>query len=254
MRQSRHRYGRHRSQVADLYRPDEDGATSPVVVLIHGGFWRAMYTKRLMAPLARALVAEGYAALNVEYRRLRYGGGFPATFIDISRAIDELSTVGGIDLSSVVTVGHSAGGTLALFAGGPSRRIVAPAGQVGGVTVTGAIALAGVVDLAAGATNHLGAGAIERLLGGGPEDLPDRYGAASPAATLPLGIPTALLHGTADSVVPLEMSEAFVRRAKLAGDDSVCVTLVGATHLNIIVPQSEPYEALLDQLARLCHR
>src|SRR5580698_8684810 len=106
-------YGTGHGQVGDLWLPAETAGDLPLVVLIHGGFWRAQFTKALMSRLARAAVDRGWAAWNIEYRRLGPlggGGGWPATFEDVAAAVDAVATFSGIDRDKVVTCGHSAGG------------------------------------------------------------------------------------------------------------------------------------------------
>ena len=118
---TRHHYGDHGQQVGDLWRPDHtNGGDSPVVVLIHGGYWRARYTKRLMSAMAESRDLHGWAAWNIEYRRVgRFGGGggWPATFSDVGAAIDHIRQLPGLDRHRVVTCGHSAG---AISCCGPS--------------------------------------------------------------------------------------------------------------------------------------
>src|SRR5215212_11926142 len=116
----RHRYGSdHRVQRADLYLPRGDGP-HPVVVVLHGGNWRARYGKLVTKPISADLARRGVAAWNVEYRRVGrgQGGGWPATFDDVAAAIDLLPRLsdGRLDLDDVRAVGHSAGGQLALWA------------------------------------------------------------------------------------------------------------------------------------------
>lgn len=251
MRRTRLRYGTAHAQVADIWRPAGGGGERPVVVLIHGGFWRQIYTKRLMHRLAAAVVAQGWVAYNIEYRRVgRMGaGGWPETFADVAAAVDALSGVGGIDHRRIVTCGHSAGGQLALWAG-TARLASEP--TTPSVKVRAAISLAGVVDLAEAARLGLGGGAVEALMGGSPADVPDRYALGSPEARLPLGIPQFLLHGTADATVPAALSTAYVEKAAAQGDDATFVPLAGAGHMDMLAPDGAAFRrvaAILDRFS-----
>lgn len=211
----RHRYGRARSQFGELFLPAGGGAV-PVAVVLHGGFWRAQYGRKLMRPLCADLAARGWAAFNVEYRRLGRlsGGGYPRTLEDVAAAVDHLADLPKpkecLALFKVVAVGHSAGGHLAAWlATRPQPR----------VRVTAVVAQAGVVDLRLGAELGLSRGVVHRFVGATPAQAPDRYAAASPAERLPLGVPILLTHGGRDEVVPPAMSERFAAAARAAGDD-----------------------------------
>jgi acetyl esterase/lipase len=240
------RYGSDRGQVAEVWRPDArgdlPGEALPVVALIHGGFWRQQYTKRLMHRLARAVTARGWIAYNMEYRRVGpFGrGGWPETFEDVSDAIDALAQVDGVDRQRVATCGHSAGGQLALWAasarstGDLERR--APV-----VDVAAAVSLAGVVDLESAARRGVGRGSVEALMGGGPDDVPDRYQLGSPAALLPLSKPQLLLHGSADGAVPAALSEHYAMEALARGDSAVYVPLPGIGHMEMISGRGIPF-------------
>ena len=118
-------YGPDPSQFGELYLPDAAGP-NPVVVTIHGGFWRSMYNLGEIQDVAAALPDEGYAVWNIEYRRIgQPGGGYPGTLQDVARAIDYLRVLApqyGLDLERVITLGHSAGGHLALWAAGSAMR------------------------------------------------------------------------------------------------------------------------------------
>jgi acetyl esterase/lipase len=240
-------YGPAHAQVADIWRPPGGDGDRPVVVLIHGGFWRQLYTKRLMHPLAAAVVAHGWVAYNIEYRRVGHfgGGGWPRTFADVAAAMEALSEVDGIDRRRIVTCGHSAGGHLALWAA-TSRPV--PDAPPPSVTVCGAISLAGVVDLVAAARLGLGGGAVEALMGGGAEEFPERYALGSPAAQLPLGVPQYLIHGTADASVPVALSADYVERAAALGDDATFVPLPGAGHMDMIDPAGDAFRLVVDVL------
>ena len=207
--------------------PEGDGERRPppVVVLLHGGFWRALYTKVLMRGLAAAIVSRGWAVWNVEYRRVGPGGGgggWPATLEDVSAAFGRLSSVAGVDTGRVAVCGHSAGGQLALWAA-----------RQPGVTVHAAVSLAGVLDLEDAAARGLGGGAVQSFLGGSPHEVPERYAQASPAARLPLGVPHLVVHGSRDVVVPPAMSERYCEAAAAAGDDVRYQALPGVGHKEV---------------------
>jgi acetyl esterase/lipase len=243
-------YGPHRNQTADLWRPGATNGPLPAVVLIHGGFWRQLYTKRLMHRLASALVAHGWAAYNIEYRRVGHlgSGGWPQTFDDASAALDALGQVEGIDRDRIVTCGHSAGGHLALWLAS-SRVTGSPREPVANrVAVRTAISLAGVPDLVAAARSGLGGGAATALMGGGPDEFPQRYALGSPEQLLPMGVPQVLVHGLADSTVPPSYSADYVELARAKGDAATYVPLPGVSHMAMIDPGSSAFTAITECL------
>ncbi len=235
----------------------------PVVVLLHGGFWKAMYTKSLMTNLAADIIDHGWAAWNLEYRRVGTipGGGWPGTFEDVGAGIDYLRTIagagagegGGLDLTRVIAVGHSAGGHLALWAAG---RAQLPPGAPGGpspssVLLRAAVGLAPVSDLAEGARLGLGGGAVARLLGGPPERHRERYAVADPVALLPTGVAQVLVHGDRDGAVPLSLSRGYLAKAVAAGDPATLLELPGCGHMELIDPASSAWAATIVEIRRL---
>jgi acetyl esterase/lipase len=221
------------------------------MVLLHGGFWRAPYSKALMRGLARSVSRRGWAAWNIEYRRLgRFGGGggWPTTLEDVAGATDFLATRDGLDLDRVVTCGHSAGGHLALWLAARNRLGDRGPGGPPAVHVRAAIALAGVGDLREGDALRLGHGAVGELLGGRPDEVPTRYAVASPAEILPLGVPQILVHGLDDTVVPAGMSERYADRARAAGDDARYVPLPGVGHRPLLRAGGAGWMAALEHL------
>ncbi|MCD9199567.1 alpha/beta hydrolase family protein [Aeromicrobium wangtongii] len=238
------RYGPEPSQLAELTRPS--GRPKGVVVVIHGGFWRSRYDLSLGRPLAASLAAEGWAAWNVEYRRVGNGGGWPGTFDDIAAAIDALADVDDLDTGSVLTLGHSAGGHLAVWAAGRARLAGPPWGRPR-VAVTGAVSQAGVLDLAAAHDANLGTGAVQDFMGGSRDD---RYRLADPAAMIPLDVPVRCIHGTEDDVVPLSQSTGYVERAVRAGADAE-LTEVAGDHFVLIDPASAAWARTLQILTAL---
>jgi acetyl esterase/lipase len=254
-RRTRHRYGPSRAQVADLWLPPAADDPPPVVVLVHGGYWRSTFTRHLMVPLARDCVRRGWAAYNIEYRRVGPGGGgggWPATFDDVARAVDHLGEVPGVDPGRVVLCGHSAGGHLALWAAG--RHRLAQGCEGSGTAgrpasgLRGVVSLAGVVDLASAARGD-GAAAVARLLG--PDPAGARLAAASPLELLPLGVPQVLVHGRDDRTVPVGMTEHYARRAAAAGDEVALVVVDGTGHRDVIRPRSAAWAVAATHVARL---
>jgi acetyl esterase/lipase len=231
--------------VAEVWRPEAAQEALPVVVLIHGGFWHQHFTKRLMHRLARAVTSRGWMAYNIEYRRVGpLGcGGWPETFDDVSDAIDALGGVDGADHQRVVTCGHSAGGQLALWAAA-SRSTGESARPLPSVEVCAAVSLAGVVDLAAAARQFVGRGAVQSLMGGGPDDVPDRYRLGSPASLLPIGKPQLLLHGVQDRSVPPSLSEHYAETAVSSGDPACYRPLPGVGHMDMINGRGAPFREL----------
>jgi acetyl esterase/lipase len=234
------RYGPDPEHVANLHSPAPEGGPWPVVVLLHGGFWRDRYDRTLMTPLARDLAARGYVAWNVEYRRVgREGGGWPGTLDDVAAALDALADVREADTARVIALGHSAGGHLALWL----------AGRDGRVRVGAAVSLAGVCDLVRGAELQLGSGAVNDFVGGAPADVPERYAHASPAAHLPLGAAQLLVHGGRDDVVPIALARAYAVAAQAAGDDVELLEYAAADHFDVIDPRTLAWQAIAQWLS-----
>ncbi|BBY27711.1 alpha/beta hydrolase family protein [Mycolicibacterium sediminis] len=231
-------YGDDPSQYAELTLP-EGVAAAPVVVVVHGGYWTSSYGAELGRPLAADLAGRGFAALNVEYRRVGSGGGWPQTGDDVAAALDGLADrADGLDLNHVVGLGHSAGGQLAGWLA--ARR-------GGRVTMTGAVLQAGVLDLVRGSADGLGAGAVDAFLGGSPSQRPEAYAQASPFARLPLGVPTVAVHGTRDANVPIDQSERFVAAAVRAGDRSELRTFDG-DHFDPITVGTQAWDLCVEAL------
>jgi acetyl esterase/lipase len=235
-------YGAGPEQVADLTLPAEDppAAGWPTVVLVHGGFWRDRYRRDLMVPLADDLAGRGYASWNVEYRRVGpTGGGVPATLEDVAAAVDHLADLAGevpLDLARVCVVGHSAGGQLALWVAGRVRLPPDAPGAAPRIVPRVAVGQAAVASLRAGW--QLGDGAPVDLVGGTPQEHPERYGVADPVALVGHGVPVLLVHGEEDDTVPVEQSERYEAAASAAGDPVRSVVLPGG-HDEVIDPDHE---------------
>lgn len=226
-------YGDDPSQWVDLRRPD--GPSRGLVVVVHGGFWKAQYDASYGDPLAADLAARGWTTANIEYRRVGSrtgagpggGGGFPRTFDDVAAAIDAVG--GGHDV--VVALGHSAGGHLATWAAGRTRF----ERWRGGVPVTHVVSQAGVLDLAAAERDALGSGAVAGLMGqvDDPGLALASRDVADPTWHLPLDVPVWAVHARDDEDVPFAQSEEYVGRAVAAGAQAHLVEVTGG-HFGMI--------------------
>jgi len=245
-------YGDHPDQVGNLHLPAEGEGPWPTVVLVHGGFWKWGWDRTLMTPLARDLAARGFAAWNVEYRRVgQDGGGWPGTLEDAADAADAVAALDGVDPARIVTAGHSAGGHLALWLAARHRIAAGQPGAGPRVRPCAAVSQAGVTDLVRGAADRLGGGACEALLRGKPGEVPERYAAASPAALLPLRVPQLLVHGALDDVVPPTQSRDYAAAAQAVGDAVDLVELAGADHFDVIEVGHTGWDAVVEWLKRM---
>ena len=185
--------------------------------------WKADYDLTLMDALAEDLVARGWAAWNIEFRRLGNGGGVPETLSDVGAAIDYLASL-NVDRSRVVAIGHSAGGHLAAWAATRENPSVA---------VTHIVSQAGVLDLQRAAELNLSNGVVKRFLGGADTSV------ASPIERLPLGVPALLTHGGLDDIVPVEISTRFARESGAA-----LVVEPGEEHFGHLDPSNPLWSAV----------
>jgi acetyl esterase/lipase len=246
------RYGADRSQRADLHLPSAAGP-HPVMIMIHGGSWQSRYGRIVMRGLVGDLLTRGWGVWNIEYRRVGNGGGWPATFLDVAAAVDHLAQLeADLDLDRVSVLGHSAGGHLALWAASRERLPSGAPGRIDGepsVRLRRAIAQAGVCDLTSAYRWSRG-GPAGALMGGGPDDFPQRYDAADPMRLLPASVPVLLVHGRADQTVSVKHSRNYERAARAAGDEVELVEIAGeaGAHRAHIDPRGSAWVAVTSRL------
>ena len=239
-----------------ILRVPKEGKAHPIIVLVHGGMWKAMYDLDYFNPIASALTNAGIATWNIEYRRLGNGGGFPTTFQDVAHAVDHLRALAPanqLDLGRVAILGHSAGAPLALWAAARAR-IPAKSALIdlakNPISMRAVISLAGVLDLGA-AEKHIGHEVIPQLLGGARAKFPERFAATNPFEMLPLGVPQFLFHGDKDEDVPFAMSQDYFAAAKKRGDPITMTTQRGAGHFELVDPRTKEWRQVLKQIKNL---
>ena len=240
-------YGDHEMQIGDLRLPDTPGPW-PLAILIHGGCWLDIATLQYFDRLAEAITDLGIATWNIEYRPVDVeGGGWPNNFLDVAHGVDkvrDLAVEYDLDLDRVITLGHSAGGHLALWGAGRPRiyddsdiYIADP------LPISGAISLGGVPELRRFRMvdpNPCG-NAIDQLMGGGPRDFPERYLAGSPFQMLPLNVRQRHITGRDDRIVPPRQVSAYNYEAQ-AADDSEMIVVPDAGHWDVVWPGTPAWD------------
>jgi acetyl esterase/lipase len=260
-------YGEHPDQVIDFYAPRGNQESVPLIVVLHGGAWRALYDRAHLTPFADFLARRGFAVANVEYRRGATGsaapsggsaaeaGRWPETFDDVAAAMDAMPALAAVlpqaDAGRTVVTGHSAGGQLALWA---ASRHVLPEGSRWRLPhpppLRGVVALAPIADLGRAVELQVCDGAVLQLLGG-EKEFERRRASVDPAALLPTGIATAVVQGRADLTVPYEVSEAYVDAAGCAGELVGLTLLDDVGHFPLVDPAADACAVVAEEIAQL---
>jgi acetyl esterase/lipase len=237
-------YGPGPLQFGELRLPPGNGP-HPVAIFIHGGCWRAEFDISHSGKLTAALARDGIATWSLEYRRVgNEGGGWPGTFTDVGRGADQLRTIAGeydLDLSRVISMGHSAGGHLALWLAARSRIPDDTAIGASDPIAPGAVlAMAPAADLGylydTGVCDHV----VDGLMGGSPAARPERYQLADPVRLGPDGTPQVLLFGKYDADWN-PAGERYLAAARARGDDVRVVVAGESGHFEMIDPDSSTW-------------
>lgn len=209
----------------DLYFPNDSvRKPNPLIVWIHGGGWRG--GSRIDSSAALLWRDSGFAVASVDYRLSRQAL-WPAQIHDVKAAVRWLRANAdtlGLDTGRVVAWGASAGAHLASFLGvtGPTDTLEGPVDSAVGDAGSHVHA---VIDYY-GATDFLEYipkrwtpwSSVGELIGCGVAKCKDRARRASPIAYVDSGdVPFLIVHGTADTVVPISQSIRFDAALRAAG-------------------------------------
>jgi acetyl esterase/lipase len=247
-------YGDHADQYGELWLPKKrktDATSSiPVVVLLHGGCWRAdLPGPELVAFLADALRGEGVAVWSVTYRRVgtktEKFSPYPDTFLDVIHATEkvrELSPKFSLDLNRVVTAGHSAGGHLAMWIAARARLpLTSPLYRKDALRIHATVGIAALPDLAyarAASAHACGADTVDKLV-----DIQSRgdaaYADTSVTPLLPLNVPQTLVSGVYDGIAAPAHAWRYRERAREKNETVQLVTIDNAAHFELIAPWTD---------------
>ena len=227
-------YGKHPSQFFDVFRAKEK--LRGIAVMIHGGFWRSRYDLMHASHVCAALAGEGVSVANLEYRRVgEKGGGWPGTLEDVRAAVGAaFDRLGELP----VVIGHSAGGHLALRLAGEF------------LMMKGVVALAPVADLQLAYELDLSNGAVREFLGDDPKDGPILIHHAC-ASRHSSRLRRIIVHGTADDVVPIQLSRNYISRRKADEGVVELVEIAGAGHMDLVDPESSAWPVVRDCVMKL---
>lgn len=250
-------YGDHPRQFGELRVPEGPGPFG-VAVIVHGGCWLSAYDQSYMAALAEAVTDLGLASWTIAYRRVgEPGGGWPNTFLDAGAAVDHLRELAGdhpLDTDRVYTVGHSAGGQLALWlAGRPALPTSSPLYVENPLPIDGVLALAAAADLAFLAERGDCGDAATLLMGGKADEFTGRYSSGSPVSLLPLHVPQILINGRLDERWSAP-ADRYLQAAQLAGDPIERREAPDAGHFELVVPGGSTWPIVRRALQDLVER
>jgi acetyl esterase/lipase len=222
------RYGPDEEQVADVRLATDPAPDRPVLVVVHGGFWRQQFDRVHLRPMTEALAAAGWTTVTPEYRRIP---GRPDLAVDdVHGAVRAVAGQPELAGRRIMLVGHSAGGHLALQAVATPEPPIVP---------VGVLALAPVADLRLAQELRLDGDAVPAFLGDDAATRPDLDPVRLPT---PRGV-VRILHGTADGTVPVEVSESYVGQHPGAG-----LTRIQCGHFALIDPRSTAWPTVLEAL------
>jgi len=236
-------YGGELLQRGELFLPEQPPKAA--ICLLHGGYWRSSYARVRMDRLALAMAERDFVVWNLSYRTLGAGGGWPQSGDDVIAGLahlDKLAAKPYSAIKSLVVVGHSAGGQLALWAAAALKRA--------GVPIRAVVGLAPLTDLSRIADLRIDNGAVREMFGAGAKGS-KLLRQVSPVELLPLGVEQFILHGELDRTVPIEHSIEYVRLAASAGDRVTFRSISNAGHMDFLNPTSAAAEAFLELLGSI---
>jgi acetyl esterase/lipase len=225
------RFGDRAENIADIRFGKRDPEIRPLIVLIHGGYWRPQIDRTHAGSMSVAITEAGWTVASIEYSRIP--GNPDATLKDVALAITEIPVHVSDHNGTMLLIGHSAGGQLALWAAATCKTAV----------LKGVLALGPVADLQWGEAHAVGDHAVRDFLGTPASQRPDIDPCLLPSPS----IAVTLIHGVEDSIAPIAMSENYCMRHPRAR----LIKLNDCGHFALIDPLSHAWPQVIAQLQLL---
>jgi acetyl esterase/lipase len=221
----------------DIYHPREPGTGRPVLIQVHGGGWVIGKKEEQGLPLMMHLAARGWVCVAPNYP-LSPKATWPEHLVALKRAVawtrEHIAEYGG-DPSFLTITGGSAGGHLAtLVALTPSEKKYQPGFEDADTSVQACVPFYGAYDLANVLETKAGDQRLDYFLAKTVFKSQDRtaFEDATPLLHVHADAPPFfVIHGSHDSLVPVEEARDLVRRLReVSGQPVVYAELPGAQH------------------------
>lgn len=227
-------YGDSGDNVLDLRTPAGLGP-HPVALLIHGGFWRDIWKRDLMDPMAVDLARRGWATVNIEYHRgYESYSTAPSDVRSAVAWIREHAVEHDLDRERIVAIGHSAGGYLALQLAHDDTPIA------------GVLPLAGISNLLAISESRPEDDPVAAFLGASHQEAPRLWTQAELSGHP--NTPVHLVHGLNDDTVEPSLSESYLR---LTGGAARSTIIPDCGHMELVDPFAACWPSVIAALEGL---
>lgn len=226
-----HVYGEHADQHIYVHRTRVPFGHEPVIVVVHGGYWRERVSSEAIEGVVSHLLKAGYDVVNVEYRRGPAEGAWPIPRDDVRAAVAAAREHFGE--RTLIGLGHSVGGQLVLLAADQFDAVVA---------------LAPVTDAVRVQTEGLGEGAALEYFGATADEAAEAYAQASAVRQAAPTCPTLVVQGLLDDRVP--PAHSFDYAAAHAGAPIDLIIDHGADHAQVAEPDHQVWRLIEAWLGR----
>jgi acetyl esterase/lipase len=224
------KYGTDKRNTMNVLVPKGSNDKTPFILFMHGGAW-VTGDKNDVAIVQLALGSAGIASAAINYRYASDNVHYPELMSDVNSAVDYIVDHGkdwNINTNKMAIGGISAGAHMALLYGYHYDK---------GNHISSIISMAGPTDMTN--VDFLNGATLLKLIDGGNKmvgatyefgkPVPSQFKTASPIQYVK-NVPTLIVHGTGDIVVPYAQAELLANTLKKKGYTYDLMTIPGANH------------------------